>query len=121
MDRIRVIDVPHGTHAVEAQRLMNEPCNESAYMLVQVVQLADGTSRAFYRMLSKEISNTVRATSGAAKRDAAQARAALAAILSEHPTMGINRLRYVLKSKGFAKGQLWITYTRAELLAQNTV
>lgn len=53
MDVIRVVDVPCDTTAVEAQRLMNEPCIENAYLLVQVLQLANGTSRAFYRMLSK--------------------------------------------------------------------
>ena len=53
MDRIRVVDVPCGTTAADAQRLMNEPCSENAYMLVQVLPLPDGTTRAFYRLLAK--------------------------------------------------------------------
>jgi hypothetical protein len=170
MDRIRVIDVPQGSTAVEAQRLMNEPCSESAYMLVQVLPLPDGTTRAFYRMLSKTIighrkdvdgkeqaadqiiqqclaeNNKVTADTVVAKlsnagivrsvtwvkirpawrareslETASAARESLANILNESPSMGINKLRDVLKKKGFAKGQTWVQYTRAELLSRNTV
>ncbi|HEX4028936.1 MAG TPA: bifunctional DNA primase/polymerase [Terracidiphilus sp.] len=42
------------------------------------------------------------------KKEAA-AREALAAILQQHPKMGINKLREVLKAKGHGKGNRWIT------------
>jgi len=42
-----------------------------------------------------------------AKNEAA-ARDALAAILQEHPKLGINKLREALKAKGYSKGNAWV-------------
>jgi hypothetical protein len=53
MDVIRVVDVPVGATEDEAQSLMNVPCSENHYMLVQVLPLPGGASRAFYRLLGR--------------------------------------------------------------------
>lgn len=53
MDVIRVVDVPVGTCADGAQRLLNGPCAENSYLLVQVLPLPDGSLRAIYRLLAR--------------------------------------------------------------------
>lgn len=53
MDVIRVVDVPVGATTVEAQRLMNEPCAGNLYMLVQVLPLPGGSTRAFYQVVGR--------------------------------------------------------------------
>ena len=46
----------------------------------------------------------------------ADAKAALTAILKEHPEMGINKLMAALKKAGHGKGQKWVTKERAVIL-----
>jgi Bifunctional DNA primase/polymerase, N-terminal/AAA domain/Primase C terminal 1 (PriCT-1) len=48
------------------------------------------------------------------KKEAA-AREALSAILKEHSTMGINKLREALKAKGFRKGNKWVSGRLTEM------
>jgi len=116
MDVIRVVDVPDGTAADEAQRLLNVPSSENRYMLVQVLLLPGGVMRAVYRLLSTVINmdRNERVTNLRGNEDAA--RAALVEILKDSPKMGINKLRVVLKAKGYGKGQSWIAVTRCEIL-----
>ena len=52
MDVVRVVDVPGGMVADEAQRLLNVPCQENRYVLVQVFLLPNGDTRAFFRLAS---------------------------------------------------------------------
>lgn len=54
------------------------------------------------------------------KKDAA-ARQALAEVLKEHPNMGVNKLRDVLKARGHGRGSKWITIARAEILGTGAV
>lgn len=42
---------------------------------------------------------------------------ALRALLTENPKLGINKLKVALKSRGYGKGQAWITATRGSLLS----
>lgn len=50
MDVIQVVDVPAASSADEAQRLLNAPCAENRYSLVQVLQMPGGAARAVYRL-----------------------------------------------------------------------
>jgi archaellum biogenesis ATPase FlaH len=56
----------------------------------------------------------------ASKKEAA-AREALTAILHEHPQMGINKLREVLRAKGHGKGNKWVTARLLEMRGGGTV
>lgn len=44
-----------------------------------------------------------------ASRKEAAARDALAAILGEHPSIGVNKLREALKARGYGKGNKWVS------------
>jgi hypothetical protein len=46
----------------------------------------------------------------------AKAEAALAALLEEHPDMGINKLQVALRAKGFKRGGKFVTQARARIL-----
>lgn len=50
MNVIQVVDVPAASSADDAQRLLNAPCAENRYLLVQVLQLPGGATRAIYRL-----------------------------------------------------------------------
>jgi hypothetical protein len=56
----------------------------------------------------------------ASKKEAA-AREALTAILHEHPQMGINKLREVLRARGHGKGNKWVTARLVEMRGGGTV
>ena len=50
MNVIEVVDVPEGASEDEARTLLNRPCEANRYMLVQVLPLPSGGTRAFYRL-----------------------------------------------------------------------
>jgi hypothetical protein len=53
MNVIEVVDVPQGASEDEARRLLNRPCEANRYMLVQVLPLPGGCTRAFYRLVAR--------------------------------------------------------------------
>jgi hypothetical protein len=88
MDLIRVVDVPVGSCADEAQRILNAPCTENSYLLVQVLTLPDGSLRAIYRLLARI-------------PDRAEIIHARSYVRSSHSTAAIQqRIERVLRSKG---------------------
>ena len=114
MDVIRVVDVPGGTSADEAQRLMNVPCVENLYMLVQVLPLADGTTRAFYRLLRKSHHSDSPNRRGVSNLDGKDEVAR--EIIRDHgKTLSIPALIRKLADNGIKRGKTWIAENRVAL------
>ena len=68
---IRVVDVPDAASAVEVARLMNEPCNEANYLLVNVLYMEPlHMTRAVYRLTAKEQQGKADVARGDDKEDA---------------------------------------------------
>jgi len=114
MDVIRVVDVPGGTSADEAQRLMNVPCVENLYMLVQVLPLADGTTRAFYRLLRKSHHSDSPNRRGVSNLDGKDEVAR--EIIRDHgKTLSIPALIRKLADNGIKRGKTWVAENRVTL------
>jgi hypothetical protein len=57
---IRVVDIPDEVTAKEAERLMNAPCEEANYLLVNVLYMEPlRSTRAVYRLSAREQAGTV--------------------------------------------------------------
>jgi predicted AAA+ superfamily ATPase len=119
MDVIRVVDVPDGTPADEAQKLLNEPCSENRYLLVQVLPLPGGATRAFYRLLRNayhpDSPHRQSFTNLDGKDDAARA------IISAHgQRLTIPALMRALADTGIKRGKTWVSERRLELCGRRS-
>jgi len=109
MDMIRVVDVPGGTPAVEAQRLLNGPSSENRYMLVQVFLLPDGVMRAVYRLLAKALDPDPyqRGVTNLDGNDEAAH-----AFVKAHPDMTVRALVTALSGLGITRKKTWVSDAR---------
>jgi len=107
---IRVIDVPDAATAGEAEQLMNGPCVEANYLLVNVLYMEPLKSmRAVYRLSAREQQGRPDATAGGDGKDD-QARAVIAA----NATMTIPALVAKLADMGIDRKKTWVSYARLD-------
>ena len=115
MDVVRVVDVPIGTCADEAQRILNGPCAENRYLLVQVLQLPDGSLRAIYRLLvlalDAEAREAFRKFSG--NRDGKDAEAL--DFIRAHPELSTRGIESGLAELGIRRSKDWVSKKRRYL------
>jgi hypothetical protein len=105
MNVIEVVDVPPGTSEADARELFNRPCTENTYMLVQVLQMADGTQRAIYRLLARAL-DTKPETQPEGREEEALA------IIRAHPRDSLTHLMARLKAAGITRGHSWVSCKR---------
>lgn len=119
MDVIRVVDVPKGATADEAQRLMNGPCAENRYLLVQVLQLPNGNTRAIYRLLARAVDKDLEGrTALTTNRDGKEAEAL--DFLRAHPEMSLRVMEAELAAIGIKRSKDWLMTKRHRLLARGS-
>jgi hypothetical protein len=106
---VRVVDIPEGATAAEAERLLNEPCRAGFY-LVQVLALGTSTaSRAFFKRRLSNIAESRR------NRDGMEAMAV--DLIKVHPELTCRALVDLLKERGIERKLTWVWKKRAELSA----
>lgn len=108
MNVIEVVDVPEGTSEDEARRLLNRPCEENRYMLVQVLPLPGGATRAFYRLVSSAYDKKPyeRNKLHTSDHDAA------VELIRNNPSLSIRKLVSLLESAGIKRRKTWVSETR---------
>jgi hypothetical protein len=119
MDVIEVVDVPEGASENEARRLLNRPCAENRYMLVQVLSLPDGGSRAFYRLLrcdyDKKPVERSKLREYRGNRNG-MSDAALK-IIRNNPDLSIRKLITLLEGAGITREKTWVSEARLAIRA----
>lgn len=108
---IRVIDVPDGATAEEAQRLMNGPCDQANYLLVNVLYMEPlRSTRAVFRLSAREQAGTPmgnRADSEG-KDDAARK------IIAANSALTVPALIAKLAGMGIDRKKTWVAYARLD-------
>lgn len=114
MNAVEVVDVPPSATEDQARKLLNRPCEENRYMLVQVVILPDGTQRAIYRMLARALDmkpgeRALLCRFGGnrdGKEDAARA------LIEANRSKSLREIVNMLKQAGIKRGKTWVSEAR---------
>jgi hypothetical protein len=111
MTVIEVVDVPPGASEDEARVLLNRPCEVNRYMLVQVLPLPNGGTRAFYRLVSSAYDkNSDQRIAMRANKDGKEVLALT--IIREHIGESCTKLEQRLKDAGIKRCVNWISKKR---------
>jgi hypothetical protein len=114
---IRVVDVPDAATAEEAQRLMNGPCDQANYLLVNVLYMEPlRSTRAVYRLSAREqagIPMGNRADSDG-KDDAARK------IIAANSALTVPALIAKLAGLGIDRKKTWVAYARLDARGAGT-
>jgi hypothetical protein len=117
---IRVVDVPDAATAEEAERLMNGPCDQANYLLVNVLYMEPlRSTRAFFRLSAREqagrtdTARSVGVGGNKANRDGNDE--AARAVIKANATMTITALIAKLKEMGIDRRKTWVTYQRLNM------
>ena len=113
MDVIRVVDVPDGTPADEAQRLLNVPCQENRYVLVQVFLLPNGDTRAFFRLASVAYDKKPGERGGFQANKDGKGEAAKA-LIKANIGLSVRHLVRALAQSGIKRGRTWVNEARMD-------
>ena len=118
MNVIEVVDVPHGTSEDDARTLLNMPCEANRYMLVQVLPLPSGGTRAFYRLTARaydqkpgeraELQCGFRANRDGMDDAARQ-------LIKYNMARSVKALVKLLEGRGIKRGKNWVSDMRLEL------
>ena len=113
---IRVVDVPDAATAEEAERLMNGPCDQANYLLVNVLYMEPlRSTRAVYRLSAREqagkpAARTVGVGGNKANRDGKDE--AARAVIKANATTTVTALIAKLRALGIKRGKTWVTEAR---------
>ena len=123
---IRVVDIPDEVTAKEAERLMNAPCEEANYLLVNVLYMEPlRSTRAVYRLSAREqaerpdIARSVGVGGNKADRDGKDD--AARAVIKANVTMTVTVLIAKLKALGIERGKTWVTEARLAVRGRGEV
>jgi hypothetical protein len=109
---IRVVDIPDGASAEQAERLMNMPCEEANYLLVNVLYMEPVRAvRAFYRLSARDQAwNSSDTTSGQldGKDDAARK------VIAANSALTVPALIAKLAGMGIDRKKTWVAYARLD-------
>ena len=123
MNVVEVVDIPPSATEDQARTLLNRPCEENRYMLVQVVTLPDGTQRAIYRILARALDMNPEERAllcrFSANRDGKDE--AAIAVIKGNPKMSSRELEEQLKALGIKRSKDWCARKRRELVANGSV
>ena len=117
MNVIEVVDVPEGASEDEARTLLNRPCESNRYMLVQVLPLPGGGTRAFYRLASSAYDQKPgeRAEQGGFKANRDGMDDPARALIKAHMELSIRILVQLLKDSGIKREKTWVSEARMRL------
>jgi hypothetical protein len=114
---IRVVDIPDGASAQQAERLMNVPCEEANYLLVNVLYMEPlRSTRAVYRLSAREQAGRpdTAATGTDGKDEAARA------VIAANPTLTVPALIAKLAGLGIDRKKTWVAYARLDARGAGT-
>lgn len=114
---IRVIDVPDAASAEEAERLMNGPCDQANYLLVNVLYMEPlRSTRAVYRLSAREQASTATGTRSDSdgKDDAARA------VIAANSALTVPALIAKLAALGIDRKKTWVAYARLDARGAGT-
>jgi hypothetical protein len=114
---IRVVDIPDGASAEQAERLMNGPCDEANYLLVNVLYMEPlRSTRAVYRLSAREQAGRpdTAATGTDGKDEAARA------VIAANSALTVPALIAKLASLGIDRKKTWVAYARLDARGAGT-
>jgi hypothetical protein len=114
---IRVVDIPDEVTAKEAERLMNAPCEEANYLLVNVLYMEPlRSTRAVYRLSAREQAGTVTGNrpDSDGKDDAARK------IIAANSALTVPALLAKLAGLGIDRKKTWVAYARLDARGAGT-
>lgn len=119
MTVIEVVDVPPGASEDEARVLLNRPCEVNRYMLVQVLPLPNGGTRAFYRLVSSAYDkNSDERIAMRANKDGKEEMALT--IIRDHVAESCTKLERRLAEAGIKRSVNWIGKKRLPMRAKGS-
>ena len=118
MNVIEVVDVPQGASEDDARTLLNRPCESSRYMLVQVLPLPGGGTRAFYRLVNRAYDQKPGERAELhgwfkANRDGMDD--AARTLIKYNMGRSVRALVKLLEGRGIKRGKSWVSDMRLEL------
>ena len=114
---IRVVDVPDAATVEEAERLMNGPCDQANYLLVNVLYMEPlRSTRAVYRLSAREQAGTVTGNrpDSDGKDDAARK------IIAANSALTVPALIAKLAGLGIDRKKTWVAYARLDARGAGT-
>jgi len=105
-DATLVIDISENASPEEASAALNAPGD--SYFLAQVLPIPGG-HRAYLRRYKQT------PTEMPVEKGDKGAEAALAELLRESPSLGINKLQAALRERGFKKGSTWVSNAKTKI------
>ncbi len=117
---IRVVDIPDAATAEEAERLMNGPCTEANYLLVNVLYMEPlRFTRAFYRLSAREQAGRPDNPTGN-RADSDREDATARAVITANPALTIPALIAKLAELGIDRKKTWVAYARRDARGAGT-
>jgi hypothetical protein len=117
MTVIEVVDVPPAASEDEARVLLNRPCEVNRYMLVQVLPLPNGGTRAFYRLVSSAYDkNSDERITMRANKDGKEDTAL--SIIRDHVEESCTKLVQRLSEAGIRRSVNWVGKKRLPMRAK---
>lgn len=105
---IEVVDVPPDTSEGVAREMLNRPCAENRYLLVQVLLMPNGAQRAIYRLLARVYKNP--GERHGANRDGMNDTAR--DLIRLNSKMTVRQLVALLTNHGIKRGRTWVCDAR---------
>lgn len=118
---IRVVDIPDAATAEEAERLMNGPCDQANYLLVNVLYMEPlRSTRAVYRLSARDQAVRPDITTMGTRSAPDGKDAAARAVIAANSAMTVPALIAKLAALGIDRKKTWVAYARLDARGAGT-